>query len=93
MTKTVLVTGGSGGIGGAIASLAGEHGYAVALTYRSHPEKAEAIADQIVRRGGRALALEADLAREEDIVALFETVDRELGPLTALVNNAGVIGW
>lgn len=93
MSKTVLVTGGSGGIGRAIASLAAEHGYVVALTYRSHPEKAHAVVAEIVARGGRAVALEADLVREEQIVSLFETVDRQLGGLTALVNNAGIIGW
>jgi NAD(P)-dependent dehydrogenase (short-subunit alcohol dehydrogenase family) len=93
MTKTVLVTGGSGGIGRAVASLAAEQGYAVALTYRSHPEKAEAVAQAIADRGGRALAFEADLGREDQIVDLFRKLDSRLGRLTALVNNAGVVGW
>jgi NAD(P)-dependent dehydrogenase (short-subunit alcohol dehydrogenase family) len=93
VTKTVLVTGGSGGIGRAVARLAADEGYVVALTYRSHPEKAHAVAAEIVAGGGRALALEADLGREDQIVGIFEAVDRQLGPLHALVNNAGVIGW
>lgn len=93
MAKTVLVTGGSGGIGRAVARLAAEHGYAVALTYRTQPEKAQAVVAEIAAAGGRALALEADLAREAEILRLFAEVDRELGPLDALVNNAGVIGW
>ncbi len=93
MNSTVLVTGGSGGIGRAIARLAAERGYAVALTYRSQPEKAEAAVREIADRGGRALALEVDLRREDQIVGLFEEVDRRLGPLTGLVNNAGVVDW
>src|SRR5687767_2565660 len=93
MTSTVLVTRGSGGIGRAVASLAAERGSAVALTYRSQPEKAEAAVREIADRGGRALALEVDLRREDQIVGLFEEVDRRLGPLTGLVNNAGVVGW
>ena len=93
MSRTVLVTGASGGIGRAIARLAAEHGYAVALAYRSHPEKAERVATEIVGGGGRAIALQADLAQEREITALFEKVDAELGPLAALVNNAGIVGW
>jgi NAD(P)-dependent dehydrogenase (short-subunit alcohol dehydrogenase family) len=93
VTKTVLVTGGSGGIGRAVARLSADEGYVVAFTYRSHPEKAHAVAAEIVAGGGRALALEADLGREDQIVGIFEAVDRQLGPLHALVNNAGVIGW
>lgn len=93
MAKTVLVTGGSGGIGRAVARLAAEHGYAVALTYRTQPEKAQAVAGEIAAAGGKALALEADLAREEEIVRLFAEIDRALGPLDALVNSAGVVGW
>lgn len=93
MPEAVLVTGGSGGIGRAVAALAADQGYAVALTYRSHPEKANAVVTEIMDRGGKALALEADLGREDEIVGLFAELDRRLGPLTALVNNAGVIGW
>ena len=93
MSKVLLVTGGSGGIGKAIASLAAREGYAVALTYRSNPEGAREVVREIESRGGRATAFEADLGREEEIVRLFEKVDAALGPLSALVNNAGQIGW
>ncbi len=93
MSKVLLVTGGSGGIGKAIASLAAREGYAVALTYRSNPEGAREVVREIESRGGRAAAFEADLGREEEIVRLFEKVDAALGPLSALVNNAGQIGW
>lgn len=93
MAKTVLVTGGSGGIGRAVARLAAEAGYAVALTYRTQPEKAQAVVGEIAAAGGTALALAADLAREDEIVRLFDALDRALGPLSALVNNAGVVGW
>lgn len=91
--RTILVTGGSGGIGRAIASLAAGQGYAVALTYRSNPGKADGVVKAIADRGGRARAFEADLGREDEIVRLFEGVDAHFDPLTALVNNAGVVGW
>jgi NAD(P)-dependent dehydrogenase (short-subunit alcohol dehydrogenase family) len=93
MPKTLLVTGGSGGIGRAVASLAAEQGYTVALTYRSQPAKAEAVARAISDRGGRALVFGVDLAREDQIVGLFRELDSQLGSLSALVNNAGVVGW
>ncbi|MGA0597379.1 SDR family oxidoreductase [Enterovirga sp. CN4-39] len=93
MKKVLLVTGGSGGIGRAIASLAAREGYAVALTYRSNPEGAREVVREIESGGGRAAAFEADLGREDEIVRLFEKVDSALGPLSALVNNAGQIGW
>ena len=93
MSKVLLVTGGSGGIGKAIASLAAREGYAVALTYRSNPEGAREVVREIESGGGRAAAFEADLGREDEIVRLFEKVDSALGPLSALVNNAGQIGW
>lgn len=93
MDRTVLVTGGSGGIGRAIAELAAADGYAVAVAYRSNPDKAEAVVQRIVAGGGRAVALAADLAEEGQVVALFQRLDAEFGTLTALVNNAGIIGW
>jgi NAD(P)-dependent dehydrogenase (short-subunit alcohol dehydrogenase family) len=93
MSKVLLVTGGSGGIGAAIASLAAREGYAVALTYRTNPDSARSLVREIETGGGRAAAFEADLGREDDIVRLFEQVDGSVGPLSALVNNAGQIGW
>ncbi len=87
----VLITGASRGIGAATARLAARRGYAVCLNYRSRREAAEEIAATVESAGGRAIAVAADVAIEADVVRLFETCDRELGRLTALVNNAGVL--
>lgn len=92
MQPVMIVTGGSQGIGAAIARLAGRRGYAVALSYRGNQAMAQAVADDIVAEGGRALALHAEMAVEADIVDLFRTVDRKFGRLSVLVNNAGITG-
>jgi NAD(P)-dependent dehydrogenase (short-subunit alcohol dehydrogenase family) len=89
--KVIIVTGGSRGIGAATARLAGQRGYAVAVNYVSNRDAAEAVAAEIRAAGSRAITVAGDVAREEDVVKLFATVDRELGPVTALVNNAGVL--
>lgn len=89
---TLIVTGASRGIGAAIARLAGQRGYAVALNFRSGEAEAKKLAEEIVTGGGRALAIHADISREDQILALFQTAERELGPIKALVNNAGVTG-
>jgi NAD(P)-dependent dehydrogenase (short-subunit alcohol dehydrogenase family) len=86
------VTGGGRGIGAAVARLGAARGYAVCVNYRSDAVAAEAVVAEIERAGGRALALPADVAREEEVERLFHAVDAELPPLTALVNNAGVTG-
>jgi len=88
----MIVTGGSQGIGEAIARLAGARGYAVALTYKSSRERAERVAADIGTAGGRAIAVEAEMADEASILALFRRVDVAFGPLTVLVNNAGTPG-
>jgi NAD(P)-dependent dehydrogenase (short-subunit alcohol dehydrogenase family) len=87
----LLVTGGSRGIGAAIARLGAARGYAVCVNYRDRRDAADAVVAAIAAGGGRAIAVQADVAIEADVVRLFETCDRELGPLTALVNNAGVL--
>ena len=87
----LLVTGGSRGIGAAVARLAAERGYDVALSYVSRPDEAEQVADGIRALGRRALAIRADMGEEADIVRLFEQVDAGLGRLDCLVNNAGVL--
>lgn len=91
MSKVMIVTGASRGIGAATALLAARRGYAVAVNFRSNRQAADEVVKQITDEGGRALAVQADMASEADIVALFETVDRELGPVNVLVNNAGII--
>lgn len=91
MKKVMLVTGGSRGIGAAVARLAAAEGYAVCISYLSNQVAAEAVVAAIMDKGGLALAVQADVALEQDVVRLFECVDRALGPVTALVNNAGIL--
>jgi len=87
----LLVTGASRGIGAATAGLAAERGYDVCVNYRANQAAARKVVSKIERAGGRAVAVGADVSVEADVVRLFETVDRELGPLAALVNNAGIL--
>ena len=89
MGGIILVTGGSRGIGASICRQAAARGYDVAINYNASPGAAEALAADIVREGGKAIAVQADVTREDEVVRMFETVDRELGAVTALVNNAG----
>jgi len=89
--RTVLVTGGGRGIGAATAWLCAQHGWAVAVNYTHGTAAAQAMVARIRGEGGTALALQADVADEAQVVAMFETIDHELPPLGALVNNAGVI--
>jgi len=89
---TLIVTGASRGIGAAIARLAGERGYAVAVNFATGEAEARSIVEQITSAGGRAHALQADVSHEEDVIRLFETAQSELGPITALVNNAAITG-
>ena len=89
---TLIVTGSSRGIGAAIARLAAERGFSVAINFAKGKAEGEEIAQQIVNAGGRAHAIQADVACEEDVVRLFETAERELGAIKALVNNAAITG-
>jgi NAD(P)-dependent dehydrogenase (short-subunit alcohol dehydrogenase family) len=88
----VVITGSGRGIGAATARLAAHRGHAVAVNYLRRPESAEQVVAGIRAAGGRAIAVQADTANEADVQRLFERVDAELGPLTALVNNAGITG-
>jgi NAD(P)-dependent dehydrogenase (short-subunit alcohol dehydrogenase family) len=89
--RVLLVTGASRGIGAATARLAGERGYAVCVNYLRNRTAADEIVSEIVSAGGPAIAVQADVSIEGDVVRLFETIDRELGPVRALVNNAGIL--
>ena len=89
---SLIVTGASRGIGAAIARLAAQHGYAVAINYQSGEAEAKRIEREIVKAGGRALAIHADVADEQQIMRMFEIAERELGPIKGLVNNAGITG-
>ena len=89
---TLIVTGSSRGIGAAIARLASHRGYAVVVNFNRGEAEAKKVAAEIADAGGRALAIRADVSHEHQIVELFKTAERELGPIKALVNNAGVTG-
>jgi NAD(P)-dependent dehydrogenase (short-subunit alcohol dehydrogenase family) len=91
MNKVILITGSSRGIGAATAQLAAQRGYAVCVNYLQNRTAADAVVSAINHSGGQAIAVAADVASESDVVRLFETAVKELGPLTALVNNAGVL--
>lgn len=90
--SVLLVTGGSRGIGAATCKLAGARGYAVAVNYKSDKKAADAVVAAIAASGAKAIAVQADMAREDDIARMFETVDEALGRLTHLVYNSGVTG-
>jgi NAD(P)-dependent dehydrogenase (short-subunit alcohol dehydrogenase family) len=87
----LLITGASRGIGAATARLAAVRGYAVCLNYRENRAAAELVARELQSSGARAIAVQADVSVEPDVVRLFETCDRELGTVSALVNNAGIL--
>lgn len=89
--RVVIITGGSRGIGAATARLAARRGYSVCVNFRRRAEAADRVVADIRRDGGRAIAAAADISAEDEVVALFEDCDRRLGPLTALVNNAGIL--
>src|SRR5262245_37413297 len=92
MPGIMVVTGGSRGLGAAIARLGAERGFDVCITYRHEAEQARKVAKSIEDRGRRALAVKADAGNESDVVRTFEEVDRRLGRVTVLVNNAGTSG-
>ncbi|MEM8674455.1 MAG: SDR family oxidoreductase [Cyanobacteria bacterium P01_G01_bin.67] len=91
MKKITVITGASRGIGAATAYLAAERGYAVGVNYLRNNEAAKKVVDKIEQLGGRAISLAANVASETDVIALFNTVEKELGTVTALVNNAGIL--
>ena len=92
MTDVAVVTGGSRGIGAAVARLLGANGYSVAVNYASNAEAAATVVSDIERDGGVALAVQADVADEDAVGVMFDLVDDQLGTVTALVNNAAVHG-
>jgi len=91
MDKVVLITGGSRGIGAAAARMAALQGYSVCISYLSNRSVAEALVEEIAGLGSNAMAVQADVSRESDVLRLFEAVDERFGTLSALVNNAGIL--
>ena len=91
MKPVVLVTGGSRGIGAATCLAAARAGYAVAINYQSNSLAADTLVRTIRSEGGTAITVQADVASEEQVLAMFAKVDSKLGPLSALVNSAGVV--
>jgi NAD(P)-dependent dehydrogenase (short-subunit alcohol dehydrogenase family) len=89
--QVMLITGGGRGIGSATARLAGQRGYAVAVNYRNDAASAQSVVEAIEHAGGRAVAVRGDVARERDVIAMFDAATQALGPVTALVNNAGIL--
>lgn len=91
MKKTILITGGSTGIGAATAHLAAQEGYTVAINYRKSEDAARKVVSEIQEQGGQAIAIQADMGDPKQIQALFQTVDQEMGALDILVNNAALL--
>src|SRR5438270_1585126 len=90
-SKVAIITGGGRGIGAATALLAAKRGYKVCISYLEKAGAAESVVSNIRDAGGNAIAVQADVGNEEDVVRLFTTVDRQLGRVSALVNNAGTL--
>ena len=91
MNKVVIVTGGSRGIGAATSKLLASQGYAVCVNYRTRADDAESLVSEIKALGGHAFAMSADVSRENEILRLFNGTEDELGSVTHLVNNAGIL--
>jgi NAD(P)-dependent dehydrogenase (short-subunit alcohol dehydrogenase family) len=91
MTKVMIVTGGSRGIGAATALLAAQRGYSVCVNYLHNRNAAEGVVREIEKTGRQAIAVAADVGSEVDVIRLFETADKQIGRVSALVNNAGIL--
>lgn len=91
MNKVLLVTGGSRGIGAATALLAAQNGWSVAVNYSANSLAADEVVRQIRAAGGQAMAVQADVAEEDQVLRMFAHIDAKFGRLTGLVNNAGVV--
>ena len=90
--RAVIVTGASSGIGAAIARLAAARGFPVAVNFKTNEGAAAQVVREIEAAGGRGVAIRGDVSREEEIIRLFDTTERELGKIGGLVNNAAVTG-
>ena len=93
MTRTCLITGGSRGIGRAVAIQAGRLGWRVGVNYAANAEAAAETVRSVVAAGGQAIAIPGDVSLERDVIAMFDATEKAFGPVTALVNNAGIVGF
>lgn len=91
MSRVMLITGASRGIGAATARLAAQQGYALCLNYHQRADAANAVLEQVRGLGVTAIAVQADVADETQVLHMFEAIDREFGRLDVLVNNAGML--
>jgi NAD(P)-dependent dehydrogenase (short-subunit alcohol dehydrogenase family) len=91
MNKVLIITGAGRGIGAATALMAAERGYAVGINYLKNKNAAEAVVQKIQQSGGKAMAVAGDVSVEKDVIALFDKVEDQLGPVQYLVNNAGIL--
>ena len=91
-SRVALITGASRGLGAATASILAQNGYAVCVNYNSNEDQAKTVVESINNKGGKAIAVQADVSDPEQIKILFKSVDKKLGPLTALINNAAFTG-
>lgn len=91
MNKTAIITGAGRGIGAATAKLFARYGYAVCVNYKTNSEAAEAVQSSITKAGGHCIAVQGDVSQERDVLRLFNTVDEQLGRVSVLVNNAGIL--
>lgn len=91
MTKTVLITGGSRGIGRATARLLGARGWSVGVNYAQNLAAAQETVAEVERAGGHAVPIAGDVASEADVIAMFDALQQKFGRLDALVNNAGIV--
>jgi NAD(P)-dependent dehydrogenase (short-subunit alcohol dehydrogenase family) len=89
--KVLVITGGSRGIGAAVARIGAKNGYSIALSYKGNAEAAVAVVKSIKEARGEAIAIQADISNREEVRKMFSTIDEQFGPPTALVNNAGVL--
>jgi NAD(P)-dependent dehydrogenase (short-subunit alcohol dehydrogenase family) len=91
MSKVILITGGSRGIGRAVARLAGKRGWAVGVNYIGNADAAETTVAEVKKAGGKAIAIKGDVANEKDVVAMFDATEKAFGKLDGFVNNAGIV--
>ena len=91
MAGMLIVTGGARGIGAACARLAAQSGWSVVVNYNASSEAAETVVAGIAAAGGNAVAIKGDVAKEADVLALFDAAEAAFGPVRGLINNAGIL--